>query len=177
MSGNSTNLCQGRFRLNNRKNFFTMRVIKHWYRLPGEVTDTPCLSVFKFMLLYSTLFKFSYCLSFSKGYFHYYYSKVSVPEIFRIPLGKPVLSRGIQLGSLQRSLQTSTILWFCDLTFQNLIHTWLHFTCNIFFITTCTLFILLDNVTLQILNKIVLLLSALLLQYGQILRWHKDQKI
>lgn len=34
---NSLKLCQERFRLNNRKRFFTQRVIGHWYRPPREV--------------------------------------------------------------------------------------------------------------------------------------------
>ncbi|KFV11411.1 hypothetical protein N340_09752, partial [Tauraco erythrolophus] len=44
---NGFKLKEARFRLDIRKKFFTLRVMKHWKRLPREAVDAPSQEVFK----------------------------------------------------------------------------------------------------------------------------------
>ena len=45
--GNGFKLKEGRFRLDRRKKFFTVRVMKHQNRLPREAVDAPSLETFE----------------------------------------------------------------------------------------------------------------------------------
>lgn len=57
--GNDSKLHHGKFRLGIRKNYFVVRVVKHWENFPSDLIDVPYLTVLKKHLdyaLYNILF-------------------------------------------------------------------------------------------------------------------------
>ena len=47
MRGTSFKQKEGRFRLDIRKKFFTVRVVRHWHRLPREGVNAPFIEALK----------------------------------------------------------------------------------------------------------------------------------
>jgi len=45
--GNGHKLNQRKLQLNTRKNFFPLRVMEHWNRLPRGAVESPSLEIFK----------------------------------------------------------------------------------------------------------------------------------
>ena len=45
--GSGLKLEEGRFRLDIRNKLFTVRIVKHWNRMPREVADAPIVEAFK----------------------------------------------------------------------------------------------------------------------------------
>jgi len=45
--GNGHKMKHRKFRLNTRKNFFPLRVMEPWPRLPREAVESPSLEIFK----------------------------------------------------------------------------------------------------------------------------------
>jgi len=47
MKGSGFKQEEGRFRLDIKKKLFTVRLVRHWNRLPSKVVNTPSLKAFK----------------------------------------------------------------------------------------------------------------------------------
>lgn len=60
---------EGKFSLDIQKKFFTVRLVRHWHRLPREAVDAPTLAVFKARLekAWSNLFWWEVSLHRERG--------------------------------------------------------------------------------------------------------------
>jgi len=81
-------LCQGNFRLDVRKRFFTKRVDDHWNRLPREVVTVPRLSEFR--------------------------QHLDDALSCGLVLGSPARSINLGLMILMGPFQLQIFLWLCD---------------------------------------------------------------
>jgi len=45
--GNGHKLRHRKLQLNMRKNFFSLKMMEHWNRLPREIVESPSLEIFK----------------------------------------------------------------------------------------------------------------------------------
>jgi len=80
--GNGHKPKQRKFQLKMRKNFFPLRVMEHWHRLPREVVESPSLEIFQT------------CLE----------------KVLCSLLWVTLLQQGVGLGDPQRSVPTPNIL-------------------------------------------------------------------
>jgi len=85
--GNGHKLKQRKFQLKMRKNFFTLRVMEPWTRLPRDVVESPSLDILKNHL----------------------------DAVLCSLLWVTLLRQGVGLGDPQRSLPTPTMLGFCEM--------------------------------------------------------------
>jgi len=88
--GNGHKLKQRKFCLNIRKNFFPLRVMEPWHRLPREVVESPSLEI----------------------------SKLRLDAVLCSLLWVTLLWQGVGLGDPQRSLPTPNMLGFCDVVLR-----------------------------------------------------------
>lgn len=66
--GNSTQLHQGRLRLDIRKYFFTLRVVQHWKRLPSKVVMPPAWQCSRDIVVMPSLVCFNFWLASWSGF-------------------------------------------------------------------------------------------------------------
>ena len=131
MHRNSSKLNQGRFRLDFRKHFFTEKMVKHWNRLPREVIDAPCLSVFKRHL-------------------------ENALKLYALTFGQPWSGQAVGLDDHCRSLPTATILFYSILFYSILFYSILFYSILFYSILFCSMTSLFGNGTIYFLIQRVI---------------------